>query len=391
MSNLNIWRRGSKRHLIAEILLSGKSATQAYSELRPMVEAQSEPMVFRANVDGHRQPKPLHSQLIELRNEINRVAAALGRDEIVREDSSSRDDVSPLDEIPADETPEDEIEETEEEKHPVASGKRKREDAKSSFLAEVRRIREWCNLRELAGEKIDSISMRPIQAGARLIPAGIPYEALLSAMCLHWPDDAKRDAKIPEFDFSEFSRREMKSRGIEFGAYHELFGYALLLAENRQPIMTIGPAGTGKSHLAKQIAEYLELPYGETPMTPGATRGDLLGRHTITGFIPSQFVQLYAGGGVFNFEEIDASDPSMLIVLNNALAQSHLYNSVDGEVYEKSTNFVPWSTANTFGLGATREYTGREKLDAATIDRWRMGRIFMPLDEKVEESLLHAV
>jgi cobaltochelatase CobS len=55
---------------------------------------------------------------------------------------------------------------------------------------------------------------------------------------------------------------------------------------------------------------------------------------------------------------------------------------------DRSENFVPVSTANTFGLGANREYTARERLDAATIDRWRMGRIFIPLDNSVEESIL---
>jgi cobaltochelatase CobS len=180
----------------------------------------------------------------------------------------------------------------------------------------------------------------------------------------------------------------MRDREIENGEYHELFGYALTLAENRQPLMLIGPFGTGKSFLAKQIADFLKLAYSETPMSPGATRGDLLGRHTLDGFITSEFVERYSGGGVFNFEEIDASDPSMLIVLNNALASDHLYNSANGEVYERHEDFVPVSTANTFGLGANRDYTGRERLDAATIDRWRMGRIFLPLDEKIEDVIL---
>jgi MoxR-like ATPase len=97
---------------------------------------------------------------------------------------------------------------------------------------------------------------------------------------------------------------------------------------------------------------------------------------------------LYGGGGVFNFEEIDASDASMLIVLNNALASGKLYNSASGEMVDKHSDFCPFSTANTFGLGSNRDYTARERLDAATIDRWRMGRIWVDLDENVEESIL---
>jgi cobaltochelatase CobS len=80
----------------------------------------------------------------------------------------------------------------------------------------------------------------------------------------------------------------------------------------------------------------------------------------------------------------------MLLVLNNALAGNKLYNSANGQVYDRSENFCAFSTANTFGTGANRDYTGREKLDAATIDRWRMGRVYLPLDETVEETLLYA-
>src|SRR4030095_9887604 len=90
---------------------------------------------------------------------------------------------------------------------------------------------------------------------------------------------------------------------------HELFGYVLTLIENRQPVYAYGTHGTGKSHIAKQCADYMELPYAESPISPGATRGDLLGRHTAKDFIAASFVEIYSGGGVFNFEEIDSADP----------------------------------------------------------------------------------
>ena len=127
-------------------------------------------------------------------------------------------------------------------------------------------------------------------------------------------------------------------------------------------------------------------------MTPGATRGDLLGRYTANPskpFVSSAFNDVYGGGGVFNFEEIDAADPSMLIVLNNALASDELFNSASGESVTKSSDFVAIATANTFGTGANREYSGRERLDSATIDRWRMGRIYVPIDENVEDKILN--
>jgi hypothetical protein len=391
------WRMGSKRRLIAELAEVGKTKLEAYSALRPMVESQSAPMIFSANVEGRRTPKPISLQLIELKNEIGRVYALLGRAESASWDSA---ETLPEEEDTSDDsTPEIEEEEEEEEEEegstPRAIGKDRVKSELKHFLAEVRRIRSICEERAAAGSQsaLDSISMRPAQAAARLIPAGIPAAALLHAMTLHWaPEIRRNDGGVPDFDFHSLSAEIMKQRGIETEGKHELFGYALTLAEERQPIMLIGPAGTGKSFLAKQISDYLEVSYGETPMTPGATRGDLLGRMTANPnepFILSQFAEIYSSGGVFNFEEIDAADPGMLLVLNNALAGEELFNSSNGNRYARHRDFIAVSTANTFGIGANKEFTGRERLDAATIDRWRMGRIYVGLDESVEEGILY--
>jgi hypothetical protein len=385
------WRAGSKRRMIAELAELGRTKRETYAALRPMVEGQSAPMIFSANVNGRRTPKPISLQLVELKNEIGRVFALLGRAESAAWESAETEP----NEIPdaEDETENEEDDETEETKSPKAIGKDRVNSELDHFLREVRRIRTLCERRAETGAALDSISMRPAQAAGRLIPAGIPAAALLHSMLLHWSPEIRRsDAGVPDFDYTALSAEIMRDRGIDSAGRHELFGYVLTLAEERQPVMLIGPAGTGKSRLCKQVSEYLEIPYGETPMTPGATRGDLLGRMTANPnepFILSQFAEIYSGGGVFNFEEIDAADPGMLLVLNNALAGDELFNSANGQRYGRNADFVAMATANTFGIGANREFTGREKLDAATIDRWRMGRVFLPLDETIEEGLLY--
>jgi cobaltochelatase CobS len=225
-----------------------------------------------------------------------------------------------------------------------------------------------------------------------MIDFGISARMCVYAMCLHWPEVSRENAGVATMDF--LAESESNPHG-----FHTLYGYVrkLALAAKGQDfgISLIGPSGTGKSRLAKQIAASIQteshpdgLPYGETPMTPGATRGDLLGRITMEGYIPSQFVEIYSGGGVFNFEEMDASDPSMLIVVNNALASGELFNSVNGQKYVRHEDFIAFSTMNTYGLGANAKYTGREKLDLATIDRFRMCRAVISLDESLAERII---
>jgi AAA domain (dynein-related subfamily) len=397
-------RRNTKQYLITEMLEAGKSRRETYDALRPMVEMQNAPMVFRRNVGGHRVPYSIGEQLRMLGYAINRIANSLDRYNDAEDfEFGEMEDAekTPVEETPTpvEESPDDDIAEDAEEKKPRKSVAVKLEDAKRHFLAEVRRIREFCESRAMVGETIDEISMRPIIAGSRLLHAGIPGEALLHAMTLHWPVETRRDAAIADFDFTALSARIMADRGIteivrEDGTKeipHNMFGYVLTLLENRQPAMLIGMAGTGKSTLGAQISDFLGCAYSETPMATGASRGDLLGRHTINPelpFISAEFVERFSGGGIQNMEEIDAADPGTLIVLNNAMESGKLYNPVSGEIHTRHPDFMLYATANTFGLGANRQYTGREKLDAATIDRWRMGRVILPIDSAVEESIL---
>lgn len=383
-----MFKSGTKRAEIHSLSDAGKTPREAYAVLRPKVEMQVKPWIFSANVrdefGSRRQPKPMSQQLDELRHEINRVYALLGRmpqngeGEIPQNLEDVQDEPTPEPETPP---------------KPKAKGKSK-DDEKRFFLAEWKRIRQWISDRatNTGSEPVDSLdSMRPVQAARAAIGRGVGALTMLHAMTAHWSPETREAAGILEVDFTNESEDMGEGK-------HRMLGYVLKLAKASRdsggllPIMLIGPAGTGKSRLAQQLAEILELPYAETPMTAGATPSWLLGRWTMAqengGFVPAQFLEIYSGGGVFNFEEIDAADSNMLIVVNNALASDSLYNPVNGERYEKHPDFIPVATANTFGLGANRAYTGRERLDAATIDRFRMGRVLLDLDENLAEHLM---
>lgn len=380
------WNKGTKRHEIAKCVERGLTATEAYNAIRPLVTAQSRPWIFNANVPGQgRQPKSLSAQYSDLRHEINRVYALFSKAGV--EDVDAEDMEIPS----ADEEMENEVKRAEETAESLPDSD---EDERRYFLNEIRRIRAWIQSKVDSGEAaLDEISMRPIVAAKTGLAVGIPARALLHMMCLHWSPESRQSAGVAEFDFEDFSRqvskREKLESKLEKGEkLHRMAGIAYLLATARIPIMAVGPSGTGKSHLAKQVARFLSLSYGECPMTAGATPSWLLGSNTIEGFVSRPFLECYSKGGVFNFEEIDASDPNMLLVANNALASDKLFNPMNGEIYERHPDFIPFSTANTYGLGANRLHTARERLDAATVDRWRMGRVYVPIDADLEESIL---
>lgn len=388
----NTHRPGTKKWFITEKFLAGIGIDSAFGTFARLVEEQRAPWIYKENLGGSRAPRPVFdsdvtdggkSQMQLLLDDIRRVYAALERQEGIPSPQGQEEEIPTPDEddeIPVPE-PDDEPEEI---KPPVKSKTARMAAEKQWFYDEWRRLRAWISATaETTGAiAVDSLdSMRPLISANALIEIGVPARALLYAMCMHWPK-ATLDMAGVEIVSQSGLFEPISSK------HHAMSGYVQKLAEARQNIMLIGPAGSGKSRCIAQVADAMGLNYGETPMTPGATRGDLLGRHTLQGFVPSQFVEIYSQGGIFNFEEIDASDPSMLIVVNNALASDKLFNSVNGEVYDKHPDFIAASTANTFGLGADSKYTGREKLDLATIDRFRMARVMMTLDEDLARSMI---
>ena len=179
------------------------------------------------------------------------------------------------------------------------------------------------------------------------------------------------------------------------GKPHAKFARALRLAAARRNILLVGPSGSGKTHLASQVAEALGLPFACISCSAGMSEGQLLGRLVPTGeggkfeYLRSDFVKCYEEGGVFLFDEMDAADSNTLLVINAALANGHMAvpNRPEKPTAIKHPDFVCIAAANTFGTGADRQYVGRNQLDEATLDRFRIGQIEMDYDPDIEAAL----
>ncbi len=194
---------------------------------------------------------------------------------------------------------------------------------------------------------------------------------------------------------------EIRSPGktVTFGGdgevVHERFPWLLKLAQARKAIFLPGPTGCGKSHIGAQIARALALPFGVLSCSPGMTEGQLLGRsipNITTGaevYRESEFVRIYEGGGVFMFDEIDAGDATVLLVLNSALANGYLNlpGRPEKPIAKMHKDFVCIAAANTWGSGADRQYVGRNQLDLATLDRFRMGTVPIGYSPTIEARL----
>lgn len=175
--------------------------------------------------------------------------------------------------------------------------------------------------------------------------------------------------------------------------YHERFPFILKLAAARVPIFMPGPTGSGKTHIGEQLARALKLDFGAISCSMGMTESKLLGRCTpnlMTGeeqFRVAEFVRIYENGGVFLFDEIDAADPTVLLVLNSAIANGVLpLDRPNNPTARRHKDFVLIAGANTIH-GADRQYVGRNQIDLATLDRFRSGMVPIDYSEAVETRL----
>lgn len=180
-----------------------------------------------------------------------------------------------------------------------------------------------------------------------------------------------------EYTFHE--EKDEKVRKVE-GRLCKEFTAMVETVRSGFPLYMNGPAGTGKSFTAKKIAEALGLDYYESMQVMFAHDvkgyGDAAGNYQET-----PFFKAFTKGGVFFLDEVDASAPEALVVLNTAIANRRFDFPIVGNV-NAHPNFRVIAAGNTAMTGADTEYTGRSVIDASTINRFFF--VYMDYDHEIE-------
>lgn len=226
----------------------------------------------------------------------------------------------------------------------------------------------------------DVISTATFKNAGRMYNVGIPAKGILHAMALHWPQSVKDNLELEDYDPATF--------GTPRPGEHKLTPYVEALINARIPVLLVGPTQAGKGYISKAIAKARELPFGSTPLSAGTSLAWLFGRNMPHEFVGTDFLKCYENGGVYLADEMDAADPNLLIAINDSISNGELSNPVKDERIEKHDDFILIAAANTLGLGADADYTGRERLDMATLERFRMGRVMIDYDRELQEQIL---
>ena len=199
------------------------------------------------------------------------------------------------------------------------------------------------------------------------------------------------ESKVRQFIKDEYGMIERKivtvvdgKRVPMKGIQHDKFETVLKFVANDEPVFLTGPAGSGKNVLCKQVAEALGLKFY---FTNAVTQ-----EYKLTGFTdamgtyqPTQFYKAFTEGGVFMLDEMDASIPEVLVILNAAIANRYFDFPAPIGYVEAHPDFRVIAAGNTTGHGADIEYVGRNQLDGASLDRFAVVRI--DYSEAIENSV----
>ena len=132
-------------------------------------------------------------------------------------------------------------------------------------------------------------------------------------------------------------------------------------------VMLVGPTGTGKTHAAHQVSSALGLEY--------YAHGAMSMSHELLGFTDAHgtthrtpFREAFERGGLVILDELDSWDAGVTLALNAALANGYA-GFPDGMV-ARHRDCVIIGAGNTHGTGATADFVGRNRLDAAFLSRF---------------------
>ena len=178
------------------------------------------------------------------------------------------------------------------------------------------------------------------------------------------------------------------------GATHDCLEDVIQLARARENILLVGPAGSGKTTLAGQVAKALDLPFAHISLSGGVSETNLTGTLLPIkaggqfAYVSVAFVDLYENGGVFLLDDLGGASADTMLCINSALANGamRIEHKIESPEIKRHKDFVCIGATNV--THASASYTGQEAIDLSVLDRFVTGTVTMDYSEMLEEKLI---
>lgn len=191
-----------------------------------------------------------------------------------------------------------------------------------------------------------------------------------------------KEIEVPEVETPVIQQEEPQNNGE---VRHEKYDQIKVCLQCGIPVYLAGPAGSGKNHTVEQIAKELGWNFYFS--------NSVQQEFKLTGFVDAggkfHETEFYKActdtkDCIFFLDEMDASIPEVLVLLNAAIANGY-FEFPNGRVDFDHVHFV--AAGNTVGSGADDMYTGRMVLDQATLDRFAI--IEFGYSMRIEMAITH--
>lgn len=177
--------------------------------------------------------------------------------------------------------------------------------------------------------------------------------------------------------------KEFKKKQYNFNTLSPEQKLSKLIECRQNNIWMVGPAGCGKSTMARNVAKELDIPYLCISCGIGTSATEFVGYKYPTRE-GTKFAEYYAKKSIILIDEMTALDPAVAQVLNAALANDEI-ETTTGLVH-RNPECIIIATSNTFGNGADRQYVANNQLDSSTIDRFVGGIIEVSYSKEYESN-----
>ena len=174
------------------------------------------------------------------------------------------------------------------------------------------------------------------------------------------------ESEIKKSEYEMF-QRQIESKGVNIFDLSPEEKVSRLVESGMNNIWMVGPAGSGKSTIARRVANAKDLPYLCISCGIGTSATEFVG-YKYPDRESTRFAEFYAKPSIILIDEMTALDPAVAQVLNAALANDEI-ETTTGLVH-RHPECIIIATSNTFGTGADRQYVANNQLDASTIDRF---------------------